>query len=171
MCDESIVIIVDAAARGAGMRETVERLRARHDVPIIVMSAPVDADDIAARLEAVLSNWRRDSSRPSHLDVGEIRITPASRLVRIAGDAVDLTTIEYEILEYLARDAGHVVSRDHLMGAVCRREASPLDRSLDVHISHLRRKLKGYGSQILTVRGVGYMLAAEHKHAISVTDP
>ncbi|MGH8185280.1 MAG: winged helix-turn-helix domain-containing protein, partial [Steroidobacteraceae bacterium] len=72
---------------------------------------------------------------------------------------------------YLARDAGHVVSRDQLMGAVCRREASPLDRSLDVHISHLRRKLQRHGSQILTIRGVGYMLAAEHKHAISVTDP
>lgn len=170
MCDDSILIIVDAAASGDQVRETVQRLRSRSDIPVIVMSAPIDPDDVAARVDAILRRERRAPPRQV-LDVGDIQITPASRIVRIAGGVVDLTSIEYDILEYLARDAGHVVSRDELMGAVCRREASPLDRSLDVHISHLRRKLQRHGSQILTIRGVGHMLAAEHKRAIPVTDP
>ena len=59
------------------------------------------------------------------------------------------------------RAAGRVVSRDELMLAVCRREASPFDRSLDVHISHLRRKLEAQRALIRTVRGVGYLFCRE----------
>ncbi len=65
--------------------------------------------------------------------------------------------MEYEILAALVRATGQVVSRDALMAAVFGRDASPLDRALDVHISHLRRKLGQNRDLILTVRSVGYM--------------
>jgi two-component system response regulator CpxR len=93
------------------------------------------------------------------IEVGVIRIEPSARRVTVNAVAVDCTTIEYSILEYLARRAGTVVSRDELMEAVSGRHAAPLDRSLDVHISHLRRKLRHVGRRIVTVRGVGHMLA------------
>ena len=91
--------------------------------------------------------------------------TTASRLVWVDGCVVGLTSAEYDILEYLAREVGRVVSRDELMEASCRRQASPLDRALDVHISHLRRKLRQHGSHIRTVRGIGYMMAKYHEIA------
>lgn len=68
--------------------------------------------------------------------------------------------MEYEILAALVRATGQVVSRDALMSAVFGREATPADRALDVHISHLRRKLGPHRNLILTVRSVGYMFRA-----------
>jgi DNA-binding response OmpR family regulator len=65
--------------------------------------------------------------------------------------------MEYEILATLVRATGQVVSRDAIMSTVFRRDANPLDRALDVHISHLRRKLGPCRDLILTVRSVGYM--------------
>ena len=91
--------------------------------------------------------------------VGDLCIEPASRSVRLNGVPVRCTSVEYAILERLASDAGRVVSRDELMISACARESSPLDRALDVHISHLRRKLQS-GGEIITVRSVGYMLAS-----------
>ena len=79
------------------------------------------------------------------------------REVRIGADMVQVTSTEYELLEYLVRHAGRIVPRDELMAVVCQREASNLDRSLDVQVSRLRRKLADRASTIRTVRGVGYM--------------
>jgi two-component system, OmpR family, response regulator CpxR len=93
------------------------------------------------------------------LDIGGIRVDPAARAVSVETDVIDCTSIEYDLIEFLARHAGRVVSREELCSAVCGRDASPLDRAVDVHISHLRRKLKHYRTRIVTVRGVGYMLA------------
>jgi DNA-binding response OmpR family regulator len=104
----------------------------------------------------VLNGVRR---RHEILEVGRVRLVPTARLVQVGGAEVTLTAMEYDVLECLARAAGRVVPRDELMAAVWRRPASPLDRALDVHVSHLRRKLGDEGRQILTVRGVGYMLA------------
>jgi DNA-binding response OmpR family regulator len=91
---------------------------------------------------------------------GNIRLDPGARVVSVDSEVIECTSIEYEILEYLARQAGRVVSREKLVLAVCGRHPSPLDRALDVHVSHLRRKLRHVGRRIVTVRGVGYMLAA-----------
>lgn len=68
-----------------------------------------------------------------------------------------LTTVEYDILEFLLRAAGRTVSRDELTAALYRRRASPFDRALNVHISNLRKKLGRRGASIRTVRGVGYL--------------
>ncbi len=82
---------------------------------------------------------------------------PAARRFTIEARELALTTMEYEILATLVRAAGQVVSRDALMADVFGRDASPVDRALDVHISHLRRKLGPHRHLILTVRSVGYM--------------
>jgi DNA-binding response OmpR family regulator len=126
---EHQLVLIDATATGVDVRQMVRQLRSR------------------------------TATRGEVLEVGTILIVPASRSVRVDGMTVDVTSLEYSILERLARNAGGVVSREELMLHTCGREASPLDRSLDVHISHLRRKLREGGAQIVTVRGVGYMLA------------
>ena len=72
------------------------------------------------------------------------------------GKAVDLTTFEFDILELLMRSAGKVLSRDALMENFYNRKATPFDRSIDMHISHLRKKLEGGDDLIKTIRGVGY---------------
>jgi two-component system response regulator CpxR len=71
-------------------------------------------------------------------------------------EAVPTTTLEFDILEVLMRQAGRVVSRDTLMESMYNRKATPFDRSIDMHISHLRKKLETDRTLIKTVRGVGY---------------
>ena len=76
------------------------------------------------------------------------------------GQPVELTTFEFDILEMLMRSAGRVLSRDALMENFYNRKATPFDRSIDMHISHLRKKLEGDKPLIKTVRGVGYRFVA-----------
>jgi two-component system response regulator CpxR len=79
---------------------------------------------------------------------------------------VELTSIEFDILELLMRSAGRVVSRDEVSSILHQRETTPYERSLDVHISHLRRKLDCAGVTLIrAVRGVGYMFRASSGQA------
>jgi DNA-binding response OmpR family regulator len=70
---------------------------------------------------------------------------------------VALTTVEYDILEFLVHAAGRVVSRGELMAAIYHRRSSRFDRTLDMHVCNLRKKLGGHGALIRTVRSVGYL--------------
>jgi two-component system response regulator CpxR len=88
-------------------------------------------------------------------------MSPGTREVWADGNPVDLTTIEFDILDLIVRSAGRVISRHELTAAIHQRPASPLDRSLDVHVSHIRKKLGNQGDLIRTVRGVGYLFRAE----------
>jgi two-component system response regulator CpxR len=86
--------------------------------------------------------------------------------VWVEGEIVDLTAIEFDILDFLVRSAGRAVSRNELAAVLYQRESTPYERSLDVHISHLRKKLeRGDRVQIRTVRGVGYFFAASPEEA------
>jgi two-component system response regulator CpxR len=159
--------------------ELLQRLRRRKDMPIIMLTARVqqqdrirgldagaddylpkhfDPDELLARIRAVL---RRSESltRPEseEIVIGNIRLNPTSREVSLDDAVVDLTSAEFDLLEMLMRAAGRVVSRDEITAALFEREATPYDRFLDVHISHLRKKLEGARSLIRTVRGVGYV--------------
>ena len=73
------------------------------------------------------------------------------------GAPVPLTTVEYDILEYLVHAAGRIVPRDELMAALYRRRTTRFDRTLDMHICNVRKKLGPNGGSILTVRSVGYL--------------
>lgn len=157
----------------------LQQLRRRKDVPVILLTArvqhhdrilglnagaddylpkPFDPDELQARIGAVLR--RTDATKGSKdVTIGDIRINATKREVWIAGSPADLTEMEFDLLEILMRSAGRVVSRDELTLALFERKAAPYDRILDVHISHLRKKLEGGRSLIRTIRGVGYVFA------------
>ncbi len=83
-------------------------------------------------------------------------LDPGTREVLVDGKPIELTTFEFDILELLMQGAGRVVSRDNLMESLYNRKATPFDRSIDMHVSHLRRKLEASRPLIKTIRGMGY---------------
>jgi DNA-binding response OmpR family regulator len=107
--------------------------------------------------------------------VGEVELDPATRTVRRDGQPVDLTSVEFNLLEVLLREAGHVVPRERLVNAVLSRKFSPFDRSIDMHVSKVRKKLgdtdgsADNDEHIKTVRGVGYIFARPREKARSST--
>jgi DNA-binding response OmpR family regulator len=162
--------------------EICRNIRADSSIPVIMLTARGDeldrivglelgADDylpkpfnpreLLARIGAVLR--RRGGAADSgeaHSAAG-IRIDPERRELRVDGRPVELTTTEFEILRVLVASAGRVVPRERLMELARGPDWAAFERSVDVHISHLRRKLGDdprAPSRIKTVRGVGYMV-------------
>ena len=96
------------------------------------------------------------------LSVGDVELNPRARVVKRAGTEVVLTSVEFALLEILMRSAGSIVSREDLSTRGLGRRLSQSDRSIDVHVSNLRKKLgaaPGGGERIKTVRGFGYQYA------------
>jgi two-component system, OmpR family, response regulator CpxR len=118
---------------------------------------PFNPRELAARIRAIL---RRLEARPAasggRLEVNGVVLDPGTREVFTAGKRVEVTTFEFDILEMLMRSAGRVLSRDALMENMYNRKATPFDRSIDMHVSHLRKKLETDRTLIKTIRGVGY---------------
>jgi two-component system response regulator CpxR len=119
---------------------------------------PFDPDELLARIHAVLrrsdsADWKGGAV----ITIGNIQLNPTTRETWVAGSPVELTSVEFDLLEMLIRSAGRVVSRDEITIALFERRATPYDRFLDVHISHLRKKLEGGRNLIRAVRGVGYV--------------
>ena len=172
------LILLDVMMPGLDGFELLRLVRRQSRIPIIMLTArtaqvdrvagldggaddylpkPFGPEELLARIRAVL---RRSGWKPAEaeaLDVGGVRLIPSAREAQSDGVPLALTTVEYDILEFLTRAAGRIVSRDELTAALYRRRASPFDRALDVHISNLRRKLGPKGALIRTVRGVGYL--------------
>lgn len=118
---------------------------------------PFNPRELAARLRAILRRYEpRPADGGGRIEVNGVALDPGSRQVWENGRKVDLTTFEFDILELLMRAAGRVLSRDALMESLYNRKATPFDRSVDMHISHIRRKLERDRPVIKTVRGVGY---------------
>lgn len=170
------LIILDAMMPKLDGFTLLERLRRTSMVPVLMLTARTDqssrlrgfgagADDylpkpfdpleLLARVRAIL---RRASGRPvaERVEVNGVELDPRARRVAQHGQPLELTSAEFEILDALISQAGRVVSRDELMQRLYQRNSSPLDRAIDVHISHLRKKLAGGDEMIRTVRGVGY---------------
>jgi DNA-binding winged helix-turn-helix (wHTH) protein len=97
-----------------------------------------------------------------------LMLDPGARRISVDGRELELTSVEYDILASLASAAGTIVSRDEMVLRVFSREANPEDRSLDVHISRLRRKLGPHANLIVTIRGVGHMFRAAGSNTRSV---
>ena len=162
--------------------ETLRQIRRKSTVPVIMLTArtehsdritglnagaddylakPFSPDELLARVQAVLRRSGRTPVLKSDvLEANGVRLNPGTRQVLRDGHEVEVTSLEYDILEILVRSAGRVVSRDDLARSLYNRQADPLDRALDVHVSHLRKKLEKGRTLIRTVRGVGYLFAS-----------
>ena len=161
--------------RKEGMDISVLMLTARADETDRIVGLEMGADDylpktfspreLLARLRAVTRRYQAAADRSSsggdrELVCGPLEIRPASRTVLLDGTELVLTPLEFDLLTALARSAGRVLSREQLMDGVAGRNYEVFDRSVDVHVSSLRRKL-GEDPRapqfIKTVRKVGYM--------------
>lgn len=177
------VVMLDAALLNGNVLHVLRRVRLRTWVPLIMLADQADPADRIASLEAgaddywvkpldpeevlarVLALLRRSGLAPlkpaGRLAISGITVEPAWRGVSVDGERLGVTSLEYDLLEYLVCAAGRIVSREELMAVIVQREASPLDRALDVHVSRLRKKLGGRRMLIRTVRGAGYVFCPE----------
>jgi len=180
------ILILDVMLPSVGGFDVLRALGATHSTPILMLTARGDdvdrivglelgADDylskpfnpreLVARMRAILR--RASSSRSARaagadvVEIGPIVLNTGMHQVRVAGETVPLTGAEFRVLELLMRSAGQVISRDALTEQALGRKLVPYDRSIDTHISNLRRKLKLEADthpEIKNVRGSGYTL-------------
>lgn len=171
------LVLLDVMMPGFDGFEFLRRLREQSDLPVLMLTARTEASsriagleggaddyipkpfnprEVAARIRAIL---RRSAPREAGdtIERSGIRLEPQARRVLAGGSELDFTSVEYDILELLMRNAGRAVTRDEVSQRLYQRPATPFDRAIDVHISHIRKKL-GEGL-IRTVRGVGYQFA------------
>jgi two-component system response regulator CpxR len=156
----SAVSVLLLTARG----EDVDRIVGLEIGADDYLSKPFNPRELLARVRAIL---RRATVNPVKTEPGLLRaegleLNPAARTVHFNGASVDLTDVEFALLEALMRAPGTVVTREDISEGVLGRKFHPFDRSLDMHVSRLRRKLADSGApeaQVKTIRGVGYQLA------------
>lgn len=121
------------------------------------ITKPFSPRELVARVHAVLR--RQAPAEDETIEVGpDLQIRPKKFEVRVEGSKVELTTTEFRILEILARRPGWVFSREQLLNALWGREKAVIDRTIDVHVRHLRAKLGKAAALIKNVRGAGYKL-------------
>jgi two-component system response regulator CpxR len=120
---------------------------------------PFNPRELLARIRAILRRTNRSATSAVPLVVGDVRLDPAAREVWLNDKPLDLTSVEFELLETLLRAAGRVLTREQLTESVLGRKLGPVDRVIDVHVSHVRRKLGPAhgGERIKAVRGSGYL--------------
>jgi two-component system response regulator CpxR len=181
--DHAIVVLDVMLPRRSGL-DVLRALRESSRVPVLMLTARGDdvdrivglemgADDylgkpfnpreLAARLRAIGRRASDDRSVREVLEVGDVTLDVGARSVKRAGLELSLTTAEFALLELLLRSVGRVVSREVIAETVLGRRLSAFDRSVDVHVSNLRRKLdpSGTSERIKTVRGSGYVYAMQ----------
>src|ERR1700686_742332 len=195
---EYSLVVLDVMLPGINGFEVLRRIRSVSKIPVLLLTArgedvdrivglEIGADDylpkpfnpreLVARIRAVLRRTQAgeksgeragEGQIPEVVRVGDIELDPATRIVLQNGKPVELTSVEFNLLHVLLREAGRVVTREHLVDAVLSRKFSPFDRSIDMHVSKVRKKLgdSDIGSDhIKTVRGVGYIFAHPRDHA------
>ena len=179
------LVLLDVTLPDADGRKLLRLIRGRSDVPIIMLTARGDdadriqgleggADDflpkpfnpreLIARMRAVLKRQTAVAAPAGILEVGDLTLRPSTREVTIAGEPVVLTGAEFDLLACLVRMAGTVVTRDTLVETALGRPLGIFDRSVDNHMSNLRRKLgvSATGEErIRNVRGAGYAYLGE----------
>jgi DNA-binding response OmpR family regulator len=183
------ILILDVMLPSVGGFDVLRKLGANNDVPILMLTARGDdvdrivglelgADDylskpfnpreLVARMRAILrrANHRTPKSNvPEELIVGPINLNTGTHQVHVAGKSVPLTGAEFRVLELLMRSAGQVISREAMTEQALGRKLVAYDRSIDTHISNLRRKLgleAGKNPEIKNMRGSGYTLTWAH---------
>jgi two-component system response regulator CpxR len=175
------LILLDVMLPGSNGFDVLRQLRRTSSIPVIMLTARGDdvdrivglemgADDylpkpfnpreLVARIRAILRRAETPVGSPALVRVGNVTLDAGARTVQLDGEDLRVTAVEFDVLERLLRAAGTVVSREQLTRDVLDREYSSLDRSIDMHVSNLRRKLgaEHLGTErIKTIRGVGYV--------------
>ena len=183
---EHALVVLDLMLPGMGGLDLLRKLRAKSPVPVLILTArgedidkilglEIGADDyvpkpfnpreLIARIRAILRRTSRGSAAAGLLVAGDLRLDPNAREAWLADARLDLTSVEFTLLETLLRDAGHVLTREHLTESVLGRKLGPFDRVIDVHISNIRKKLgpSEHGPRIKSVRGSGYLFVARQE--------
>ncbi|HVP52149.1 MAG TPA: response regulator transcription factor [Terriglobales bacterium] len=178
------LVVLDIMLPGMTGLDVLRRLRSESRIPVLILTArgedvdrivglEIGADDylakpfnpreLLARVRAIL---RRSQAAPATasapVTVGDLELNPGARTVTRGGEPLELTAVEFSLLEALMRSAGQVVTREFLAQTVLGRRFVAYDRSIDMHVSKLRKKLgppPDDGERIKTVRGVGYIYA------------
>lgn len=175
------VIVLDLGLPDFDGSQALQMIRAVSDVPIVIATArddeteiirlldagaddyivkPFSADQLEARIRAVLRRRRVDD--PSGLiEIGDLIIGTAAREVTLAGESLELTPKEFDLLLYLAEHSGQVVTKREILSAVWRQPYGGADKTVDVHLSWLRRKLGETAATpryLHSKRGVGVLL-------------
>ncbi len=177
-------VFLDIMMPGLDGLEVLRRIRDKSSIPVIMLTAkgdetdrvvglelgaddyltkPFSARELLARLRAVLRRGNMQSNG-ERIRVGEIEIDLSTRSVTVEGESIELTGLEFDLLMALMRRAGRVVPRSSLLSLAGRADVTVNERTVDVHISHLRKKLaRGPRTSkvIQTVRGVGYVLNSQ----------
>jgi two-component system, OmpR family, response regulator CpxR len=181
------LIVLDVMLPGLNGFDVLRRMRNTSPIPVLLLTArgqdvdrivglEIGADDylpkpfnpreLVARIRAILRRTRTEATgaplAPEILRVGDVELDAGTRTVHQKGKPVELTSVEFNLLQALLREAGRVVPRERLVDLVLSRKFSPFDRSIDMHVSKIRKKLgdsDAGGDHIKTVRGVGYIFA------------
>jgi two-component system response regulator CpxR len=182
--EEHELVILDVMLPGRDGRQVLRKIRMHSHVPVIMLTArgdeadriagleggaddylakPFNARELVARMRAILRR-KRGSDLPEIFTVGDLEIDCKQRRVTREGQDISLTGAEFDILLLLVRSAGKVLSRDEIAEAALGRPIGVFDRSIDNHISNLRKKLGPYpehAEHIRNVRGAGYVYTGE----------
>ena len=179
---EHALVVLDLMLPGIGGLDLLRRLRAKSPIPVLILTArgedidrilglEIGADDyvpkpfnpreLIARIRAILRRTSHTMATSSPLIVGDLRLDPQSREAWLSEIPLNLTSVEFTLLESLLRQAGRIVTREQLTESVLGRKLGPFDRVIDVHVSNIRKKLgpSEHGQQIKSVRGSGYIFA------------
>ncbi len=181
------LVVLDVMLPGLNGFDVLRKIREKSRVPVIMLTARGDdidrivglelgADDylpkpfnpreLVARIRAIQRRTEGGGTvsagekRRSELIVGDVVLCPTNRTVKCAGKNIELTSVEFNLLEVMLSRAGEVIDRESLVEQVLGRRLSAYDRSIDVHVSALRKKLGHYVGEterIRTIRSVGYL--------------
>lgn len=180
---EHALVVLDLMLPGMGGLDVLRRLRKQSPVPVLILTArgedaeriqglelgaddyvpkPFNPRELIARIRAILRRTGRAEATAVPLVVGDLRVDPAVREAWLENAPLQLTSVEFTLLEVFMREPGRILSREQLTEAVLGRELGPFDRVIDVHVSNLRRKLGAAreGQRIKTVRGSGYLFVS-----------
>ena len=189
-----VLVILDVMLPELNGFDVLRKIRQQSKVPVIMLTARGDdidrivglelgADDylpkpfnpreLVARIRAIQRRMVADVQQPAaekltELIIGDVVLNPTNRMVRCAGKNIELTSVEFNLLEVLLTRAGEVISREELVEKVLGRRLSAYDRSIDVHVSALRKKLghyEGDTERIRTIRSVGYLYSTPGNHS------
>jgi two-component system, OmpR family, response regulator CpxR len=191
LSEEHSLILLDIMLPKINGIELLRRLRTESNARVLLLTArgeevdriiglevgaddyvpkPFSARELLARIRAIFrrpeTGPAATSRVPSRMVLGDVEMDKGTRTVRRAGSDVELTALEFNLLELLLRMAGQVVTRERVAKAILGRQFSPFDRSIDVHVSKLRRKLGPHASgqeRIKSIRSVGYIYTAQMK--------